>query len=86
MSPFHLNQIARGEVKALQIFTDRHGKWWVTLAVRVEVPELEGEGLPSAVLGIDLGIKKAACTALVTPEKVRETKYFVQTEKVTRIQ
>ncbi|TFG06109.1 transposase [Candidatus Thorarchaeota archaeon] len=86
MSPFHLNQIDRGEVKALQIFTDRHHKWWVTLAVRVDVPESETEGLPLAVLGIDLGVRKAACTALVTPEKVRETRYFVQNEKVARIE
>ncbi len=85
MSPFHLNQLGRGEVKALQIFTDRQQKWWVTIAVRVNVLKSPRKELPPAVLGIDLGIKKAACTALVTPEKVRETRYFVQTEKVLRI-
>jgi IS605 OrfB family transposase len=85
MSPFHLNQLARGEVKALQIFTDRYRKWWVTIAVRVHILRFPREELPPAVLGIDLGIKKAACTALVTPEKVRETRYFVQAEKVLRI-
>jgi len=82
MSPFHLNQIDRGEVKALQIFTDRNGKWWVTFAVRVDTPELPTDNLPLAVLGMDLGIEKAACMTLVTPEKVRETRYFVQRDKV----
>ncbi len=46
-----------------------------------KVPKVE-TGLPVAVLGIDLGIEKAACTSLVTPEKVRETRFFVQEDKV----
>ena len=85
MSPFHLNQMERGEVKALQIFTDTFGKWWVTFAVRVELPKSVETNLPISVLGIDLGIEKAACTTLVTPNKVSETKYFRQSEKVERI-
>jgi transposase len=85
ISPFHLAQIKRGEIKALQIFTDRNRKWWVTFAVRISEVLAEEEELPLAVLGIDLGIAKAACTTLVTPEKVRETKYFVQKEKVESI-
>ena len=82
MSPFHLNQIGRGEVKAIQIFTDRERKWWVTIAVRVSIEESLESNLPIAVLGIDLGIEKAACSTLLTPEKTRETRYFVQKEKV----
>jgi hypothetical protein len=31
--------IRTGEIKALQIFTDRQGKWWVTFAVRIDKPE-----------------------------------------------
>ncbi|MGY5876005.1 MAG: transposase [Candidatus Thorarchaeota archaeon] len=81
MSPFHLSQMSRGEVKALQIFTDRFNKWWVSLAVRVELPEATLDKLPPAVLGIDLGIEKAACTTLVTSTKVRETRYFLQKDK-----
>jgi transposase len=82
MSPFHLNQIRRGNIQALQIFADRRRKWWVAIAIRVFIPDYPESGLPPAVLGIDLGLKKAACTTLVTPEKVRETRYFVQKEKV----
>jgi transposase len=77
VSPYHLTQLERGELKAAQVFTDRYRKWWVTLAVRIAVPSEMSNELPVAVLGIDLGIKKAACTTLVTPEKVRETRYFV---------
>ncbi len=82
MSPFHLNQIRRGEVKAVQLFTDQGRKWWVTIAVRITLDESPEEKLPVAILGIDLGIEKAACSTLLTPEKTRETRYFVQREKV----
>jgi transposase len=85
MAPFHLNQIRRGEVKALQLFTDREQKWWATLAVRIAIDEAKGEELPVAILGIDLGIEKAACSTLLTPKKTRETRYFVQREKVQSI-
>ncbi len=82
ISPFHLNQLRRGEVKAVQLFTDRTGKWWVTVAVRITLDDAQEENLPVAILGIDLGIEKAACATLLTPEKTRETHYFVQREKV----
>ncbi|MHA1390257.1 MAG: zinc ribbon domain-containing protein [Candidatus Thorarchaeota archaeon] len=82
ISPFHLNQIKKGEVKAVQLFTDRTGKWWVTIAIRVTLDESPEENLPVAILGIDLGIEKAVCSTLLTPAKTRETRYFVQREKV----
>jgi len=81
-SPFHLNQIKRGEVKAVQLFIDRKRKWWATIAVRIQIDESLEENLPVAILGIDLGIEKAACSTLLTPEKTRESHYFVQREKV----
>ncbi|MFQ5832493.1 MAG: zinc ribbon domain-containing protein [Candidatus Thorarchaeota archaeon] len=85
MSPFHLNQIRRGEVKALQLFTDRRRKWWVTIAVRLTTQESIESDFPVAVLGIDLGVEKAACSTLLTPEKTRETRYFFHREKVKYI-
>jgi len=84
-SPFHINQLVRGEVKALQIFTDCNKKWWVTFAVQLAATIRRIETLPPAVLGVDLGIEKAACTTLVTSEKVSETRYFVQRNKVAII-
>ncbi len=85
ISPYHLNQIRKGEVKAVQLFTDKKTKWWMTIAVRVSIDESPEENLPVAILGIDLGIEKAACSTLLTPEKTRETCYFVQREKVRAI-
>jgi IS605 OrfB family transposase len=85
ISPFHLNQMGRGEVKALQIFTDKKHKWWVSFAVRIAVDAPQECEIPVAILGIDLGIEKAVCSTLLTPEKVRETRYFVQEEKVKTI-
>jgi transposase len=85
ISPFHLNQMARGTVKALQVFTDRNRKWWVVFSISInDVPELS-DALPFAVLGIDLGIEKAVCTTLVTPTKVKETEYFYQHDKAEKI-
>ena len=85
ISPFHLNQMARSTLKALQILTDRNRKWWVVFSVSInEVPELS-DTLPPAVLGIDLGIEKAVCTTLVAPTKVKETKYFYQNNKAVKI-
>jgi hypothetical protein len=68
VSSFHQNQFHRGEIKAVQISKDRSGKWWATFAVRVHTPDPPDGTLSLAVLGIDLGIDKAACTTLVTPE------------------
>jgi IS605 OrfB family transposase len=86
MSPFHLNQMRRGDVKALQIFIDRNRKWWVVFSVNINDIPILPDDLPPAVLGIDLGIKKAVCTTLLTPKKVSETRYFVQRDKVQRIE
>ncbi len=85
ISPFHLNQIKRGEMKAVQLFADRKRKWWVTIAVRIPITVSPEQNLPVAILGIDLGIEKAACSTLLTPEKTRETRYFVQSDKVANI-
>jgi transposase len=87
MSEFHISQIERGKVKALQLINDRREKWWVHFAVRLrEVSIPSKSNLPPAVLGIDLGMKKAACTALVTPDKVLETRFFVQHDKAKAIE
>jgi len=82
VSPFHTNQFRKGEVKACQVFRDRSGKWWVTFAIRVAILDIPDSINPPAVLGIDLGIKKAVCTTLVTPLKVTETRYFKQKDKI----
>ncbi|MHA2022544.1 MAG: RNA-guided endonuclease TnpB family protein [Candidatus Thorarchaeota archaeon] len=82
VSPFHINQFRRGKVKACQVFTDKTGKWWVNFAVRVDIVEIPSTVNPPAVLGIDLGIKKAVSASLLTTTKVSETRYFIQKDKV----
>jgi transposase len=87
VSPFHLNQLGRGDTKALQIFVDSSGKWWVTIALRLEQPTVDrSDSLPLAVLGIDLGIKKSACSTLITEKRVSETRYFSQKDKIKRLE
>lgn len=87
ISPFHLGQLKRGEKKSVQVFVDGDGKWWVSVAMRLmNVPRNDTSSLPPAVLGIDLGINRAACTTLLTPTKVSETRYFVQKDKVKVIE
>ncbi len=86
VSDYHRERLQQGEVKSLKIFTDSSGKWWVSFSVKVDIPTPEEEGKPVSVLGIDLGIKKAAVTTLVTPEKVRGTRYFIQESKALLIE
>jgi transposase len=81
VSPYHLKQLQHGEIKACQIFTDSTRKWWVTFAVRVVIIDTPMTENPPAVLGIDLGIEKAVCATLVTPTKVRESRFFTQKDK-----
>lgn len=81
-APFHLQQLERGNEKSVQVFTDRRGKWWAAVAIRIPETMVEKRGLPPAILGIDLGINRAVCTTLLTPTRVSETRYFVQHDKV----
>jgi len=85
VSPFHINQFRRGDVKACHAFRDPSGKWWVTFAVRVAIIDVPNTSNPPAVLGIDLGIEKAVCASLVTPMRVGETRFFKQGDKIKSI-
>ncbi|MFO7835520.1 MAG: transposase [Candidatus Thorarchaeota archaeon] len=81
-SPYHLEELDRGKPKAVQVFTDRHGKWWAAIAIRLTaIEKIKDAELPPAVLGIDLGINCAACTTLVTEKRISSTRYFRQEEK-----
>jgi transposase len=83
MSPFHLNQLSSGDVKSCRIVKDRNRKWWVVFAVSIiTVSSLrEPTEKPLAVIGIDLGISKAACGILLTSNGVRHIEYFYLQEK-----
>ncbi len=84
---FHREQLQRGSIQAVQIFRDRNRKWWATIAVRLTPSESQRtEHSPPAVLGIDLGIRKAACATLITEQGVSVTRYFYQREKAELIE
>jgi len=83
VSPFHTNQIARGEMKSCRIVKDSSGKWWATLAIIVESAGFNSsKKKPMAVLGIDLGISKAACGVVITQDGIHHVRYFHQKAKV----
>ncbi len=58
--------------------------------VRLQPPEPdaseEQQEKPVAVLGIDLGVRKAACATLITEKKTGETRYFRQPVKARLIE
>ncbi|MFO7837107.1 MAG: transposase [Candidatus Thorarchaeota archaeon] len=84
-SSYHLNRLDGGQATSLRLFKDSSRKWWAVFAVRVEVSAVDMTGLPSAVMGIDLGIDKAVCSAVLTEERVRYVRYFTQPEKIKQI-
>ncbi|MHA2133949.1 MAG: zinc ribbon domain-containing protein [Candidatus Thorarchaeota archaeon] len=88
ISPFHLSQIGRGEVKSCRINKDKQRKWWVIFAVKVQTEESESslsQDKPLAVMGIDLGIDKAACAVVLTHDSIPHTEYFYQPEKESHL-
>lgn len=83
VSPFHINQIARGEMKSCRIVKDSSRKWWVTLAILVNGIAFESSTKkPMAVMGIDLGISKAACGVVITQDGIHHVRYFHQKGKI----
>ncbi|MFW9996751.1 MAG: RNA-guided endonuclease InsQ/TnpB family protein [Candidatus Odinarchaeota archaeon] len=67
-SPYHLDRLALGRTKTVKL-VKHNGRWYAHFAIDIEV--LSGTALskPVAVLSIDLGIKKAAVTVLLTPDQ-----------------
>lgn len=82
MSSFHGNQLKRGEIKSCRIVKDGAKKWWVTFAVKVDCEEyVSSKGKPLAVMGVDLGISKAACAVVIANDGIHHTRYFHQPDK-----
>jgi IS605 OrfB family transposase len=85
-SSYHLNRLKSGEVKSIQIVKDRHRKWWVLFKVKMESEALDTKTKPLAVIGIDLGIKKAVCSAVLTQKGFRYVRYWTDREKARHIE
>ncbi|TFG94001.1 hypothetical protein E4H12_15985 [Candidatus Thorarchaeota archaeon] len=84
-SSFHLNRMKDGEVKTVRIFKDRKRKWWAIFTVTLTVEEKDFSGRLAAVLSIDLGIKKTACSVLLTSKGYKHTRYWKQEDKLRRM-
>ncbi|MGY5873824.1 MAG: transposase, partial [Candidatus Thorarchaeota archaeon] len=85
-SSYHLNQLRLGEKKSVQIVKDRRRKWWVMFKVKVDSLSLDTKSKPPAVIGIDLGIKKAVCSVVVTQDGLRQVRYWTDKEKAKHIE
>ncbi|MFX1561379.1 MAG: RNA-guided endonuclease InsQ/TnpB family protein [Promethearchaeota archaeon] len=85
ISSYHLNRMQKGEVKTVRIFKDSRHKWWAIFTVTLAVASIDTVGKPPAVLSIDLGIKKAACSVLLTNKGYRYIRYWKQDDKLQRL-
>ncbi len=85
ISSYHLNRMQGGEVKTVRIFKDSQRKWWAIFTVTLAVESIDATGKPPAVLSIDLGINKAACSVLLTRKGYRHIRYWKQEDKILRM-
>jgi len=85
ISSFHLNRMKEGDVKTVRIFKDSYRKWWAIFTVTLAVKKIDSTGKSPAVLSIDLGINKAACSVLLTKKGYRQIRYWKQEDKLRRM-
>ncbi|MHA1614509.1 MAG: zinc ribbon domain-containing protein [Candidatus Thorarchaeota archaeon] len=85
ISSYHLNRMKEGEVKTVRIFKDSKRKWWAIFTVTLDVESIDSTGKPPAILSIDLGINKAACSVLLTKKGYRQVRYWKQDDKLKRM-
>jgi len=85
ISSFHIHRMQEGEVKTVRIFKDSQRKWWAIFTVTLSVEAIVVAGKPPAVLSIDLGINKAACSVLLTKNGYKQVRYWIQEDKIRRM-
>ena len=85
-SSYHLKRLKEGVLKTVRLFKDRRRKWWTIFTVTIDTEIADTSRLPSAVMGIDLGIEKAACTVLLTKQGYKQVRYWKQQDKVRRME
>ena len=85
ISSFHLNRMKEGEVKTVRIFKDSRRKWWAIFTVTLTIERMDSTGKFPAVLSIDLGINKAACSVLLTRKGYKHIRYWKQEDKLQRM-
>ncbi len=85
ISSFHLNKMEEEATKTVRIFKGSRRKWWAIFTVTLPAKVIETNGQAPAVLSIDLGINKAACSVLLTPKGYRQVRYWKQENKLRRM-
>ena len=85
ISSYHLNRMQDGDVKTVRIFKDSRRKWWAIFTVTLVVESTDSAGKQPAVLSIDLGINKAACSVLLTKRGYKQIRYWKQEGKLHRM-
>ncbi|MHA2021099.1 MAG: RNA-guided endonuclease InsQ/TnpB family protein [Candidatus Thorarchaeota archaeon] len=85
-SSYHLKKMKEGKVKTVRIFKDNRRKWWAIFTVTLDIEVKESSAKPPAVLSIDLGINKAACSVLLTQKGFKQVKFWKQEDKHRRMQ
>ncbi|MHA1958801.1 MAG: RNA-guided endonuclease InsQ/TnpB family protein [Candidatus Thorarchaeota archaeon] len=73
---YHLTRLREGDLKTVRIFKDSRRKWWAIFTVTLDTKSPQSAGRPPAVLAIDLGIKKTACSVLLTQEGYKHVRYW----------
>jgi IS605 OrfB family transposase len=81
-SSYHLEKLRAGEIKTVRLFKDRKRKWWAVFTVTMTINTKDETKKPLAVVGIDLGIEKTACTVLLTKSGYRYVRYWKQLDKL----
>ncbi|MFW9864053.1 MAG: RNA-guided endonuclease TnpB family protein [Candidatus Thorarchaeota archaeon] len=81
-SSYHLDRVSKGKVKTVRLFKDSHRKWWAIFTVTLDIHPMKSAEHPPAVLSIDLGINKAACSVLLTQRGYKQVRYWKQDEKL----
>jgi transposase len=84
-SSYHLDRLSRGTVKTVRLFKDSYRKWWAIFTVTLDIISIEPSQNPPAVLSIDLGINKAACSVLLTQRGYKQVRYWMQDDKLKRM-
>ncbi len=85
LSSYHLKRLKDGDLKTVRLFKDRQRKWWTVFTVTLDVDTTDSSSLQPAVMGIDLGIEKAACTVLLTKQGYKHVKYWKQRDKLRQM-
>jgi IS605 OrfB family transposase len=85
-SSYHLNQLVSGNPKVVQLVKHAKGRWYAHVTIEIKIPAGLSILRPRAVVGIDLGMNKAAVAVLLTADsngvlKGRDIKFFGQEEK-----